>query len=406
MDEKKPRWEVKFEQYKQEGTKYEEMKKHLKALKEGKVKGNFKTKQEYQDFVDEKAKQIAEYEKNIKGYEDFKKNEQKIQNILEYRNSLQEKLDNLPKDTTEDLINKRKEQAAKAQRIAQYQLEVEDLKQQLKKDLSDGDRQILLLTLKTRMDSMGVLQEEQANLDRELASLEETGKDFNEKIEIKKDAYERKIKKCNIIAKNLLKGKDLGEIELRVEKEGKRFTSPDGKLPEETKKARNEEKYSEIEDEVVKENNALTEVSDFATKYPILARIGNFFKNIGSRVSNLFKRNDLADRVEKINNEENDRDKKRDEYIEEIAENVKSRIEAQKSGGIEANVEDIEDELLKKIAEKGVEETFRERLAFNKKEAANNNAKDFGGKYEKQGGATEKFDPTSREQSLKKDDGR
>ena len=113
MKESKPRWEKKYEEYTSQSAKYAKMKRDLKILKEGKVTGDFKTKEEYQEAVDKRAKKIEEYEKEVKGYENFKKNKEKIQNILEYRNELIEKLEKLPKarnaEETASLNNKKKE---------------------------------------------------------------------------------------------------------------------------------------------------------------------------------------------------------------------------------------------------------------------------------------------------------
>lgn len=457
MEQKKPRWEKKYEDYKEHGSKYQNMKRKLTELKKGKVTGDFKTKEEYQNAVDARERQIAEYEKEVKGYENFKKNGQKVQNILDYRNGLIEKLDKLPKvrneEETKKLNDKKEEQAAKAQRIGQYQVEIDDLKLQLKnKDLSDNDKQILLLTLKARMEAMGILQEEQSKLDREITSLEEIGKDVNEEVQRKTATYERKIAKCNIIAANLLKGKELGEFEIKVIPEYKRFTSNDGQLPKQVEQARlehqndragldeptvgeeeagdnthNDAEIVEDEPEITEEDREIAEVNDFATKHPILARIGNFFTNMGSRISNLFKRKDTDGNVE-INHDESE---STDELFEEI--------EAEGDGGngyTDATVEELEDEIddnefatmlwnnmrnrrgnsttseqgvvneeepkisldedefLKAVAEKGEEEALKDRRkAFREKiskEAANRYAEKYGGIYERQDGATAK----------------
>jgi len=463
MKESKPRWEKKYEEYTSQSGKYQNMRMYIKALKEGKVTGEFKTKEEYQKAVDARAKQIAEYEKELNGYENFKKNKDKIQNILEYRNGLIEKLSKLPKarneEETENLNNKKKEQETKSQRIAQYQKEIDELRQQLKNELSDSDKQILLLTLKTKMDSMGILQEEQANLSREIAALEEIGKDIDEETQRKTATYERKIAKCNIIAANLLKGKELGEFEIKVIPEDKKLKSSDGKLSEEVEKARYEQEQTVAQENVeetaekledsaynapeiiddamenAEEDKAIAEVNTFAQKHPRLAQIANFFKTMGSRVANLFKRKD-AEELETIEAELVEENNK-DDLFEEIEENVQKQVESEKEEAsayketsaedleedmdydyaeftemlrrsikkgkeqsapkkAEKSLEEAENEMLKAIAEKGQAKAFREKLAVNKQQSANNYATKYGGVYEKQ----------DRETTVKKDEGR
>ena len=287
------------------------------------------------------------------------------------------------------------------------------------------------------MDSMGILQEEQANLSREIAGLEEIGKDVDEATQRKTATYERKIAKCNIIAANLLKGKELGEFEIKVVPEDKKFKSSDGKLTEEVEKARAEQENDKQEQSVVEEkveetaenlednaysapeivddaienaeeDKAITEVSDFATKYPRLAKAGSFFKNmgnnvlgffknIGNKVSNLFKKEDKEEKLEAVEAELVEENDKKEDSFKEIDEAVQEQIKAEKD---EQKLESEENEMLKAIAEKGRKEAFREKLAVNKQQAAKNYAEKYGATYERQDGAT------TKQEKQANDDGR
>lgn len=406
MENKKPRWEVKYEKYLSEEPIKDKIAKmersarskiaaikrkvtekatalstEIEELKNQKVTGNFKTKEEYEEAVNAHNKLISDKEKELEdiknnpvteqeieklknnkeldGYRNYENNKDKIKNILEYRNSLMEKLEALPKNTAGEIENKKKEFEGRESRIAQYQVEIEDIKQQLKQNLSEGEKQILLLSLKTKMDSMGILQAEQGKTEREIADLEILGKDADEKTESKRDLYERKISKCNIIAANLLKGKGLEDIELRVEPESKTFTSPDGKLAKKIKSAKTKDN-SKTQPAV---DNKIEPVSEFAQKHPRLAKIGKIFKGIGSKIASWFKEDDEQYKYDPSES------KKIMDYAIEYAS---------------------EDQLLKEIAEKGKAKAFRDRQAEYKKQAANTYAKTYGGKYEMQDGATEK----------------
>lgn len=364
MEEKKPRWEVKYEKFLSE----EPIADKIKALKAEKVKGDFKTKEEY-----ENAK--SEHENEIKTYENFEKNKDKIKNLLEYRKMLESKLAKLPKDNTEQLATKKQEQAEIEEKINKYQEEIADIKKELKQDMPEENKQILLMTLKIKQDSMGELQDKQGKLDREVSTLEAEGK-ISDKDADKRAVYERRIAKCNIMAANLLKGKELGDFEVKVTPNDKKFKSPE--LDKKVKDARKEKEYIldpktgelipkdislEREDEEV--GTDLTEVSEFAKKHPRLAKIGNFFK----KIANIFKKKDGT--VE-------------DRETVEMREKIIEEVQAEKD----------EDAFLNKVAQKGFKQTLREEYEQNKKEAANAYAEKYGGRYEKQDGATAKKEET------------
>lgn len=342
--EKKPRWEIKYEKYKAEEPKYRTMRATIAELEasiatleggEVKVKGDFKTKEAYQEALEAKKSEIQKeiktkkeevdlIKKELAGYENFKNNQQQIENIFEYRKDLEHRLMALPKDTRQEVEEKRQELSGVEQRVTQYQKEIEEMKKQLKTNMPEEERQILLFTLKTKMEAMEPLQTRQSDLDMQIGTLEEQGKGFDKIAEDKRITYERKIAKCNIIAANLMKGKSLLDFDLKVEPEGKRFTSPDGKLFKTTKASRNLEKSKKEKDKEDEKN--LVGISDFEKKHPKLAKVFNFFKNIGNKI---FK------------NKEKDK-KLGDDNLKDYNK---------------------EDKTLYEITQKGKERTFKERLA-------------------------------------------
>ena len=154
---------------------------------EVKVKGDFKTKEEYQNALNAAKSKIQEeiktqkskidlIKKELAGYENFKNNQQQIENIFEYRKDLEHRLMALPKDTRQEIEEKRQELSGVEQRVTQYQKEIEGMKKQLKTNMAEEERQILLFTLKTKMEAMEPLQTRQSDLDMQIGTLEEQGK--------------------------------------------------------------------------------------------------------------------------------------------------------------------------------------------------------------------------------------
>jgi len=157
---------------------------------------------------------------------------------------------------------------------------------------------------------------------------------------------------------------------------------------------------------------------------------------MGSKVANLFKRKDKEEELETVEAELVEENNK-DDLFEEIEENVQKQVESEKEEAsayketsaedleedmdydyaeftemlrrsikkgkeqsapkkAEKSLEEAENEMLKAIAEKGQAKAFREKLAVNKQQSANNYATKYGGVYEKQ----------DRETTVKKDEGR
>lgn len=400
----KPRWEVKYEKLLMEEPitdKIQNTEEEIKRLKGEKVTGNFKSKEEYEEAVNKKSGTVAETEAKLKRYKDFEKNKGKIANILEYRKSLEAKLDKLPKDTSQEVETKKQEINNMAKIIDTYLKKIEQTKAEIKvaeKKLAEIPEEdstkkinqrasVKLLTsiLQTYEQVVGENQDKQSDLYREITTLEEEGKGFDKSAENKKMLYERRITKCNIMASNLLEGKDIGDIDLKVEQPQGKFTPANNKIKKQIQSAREEnEKEENIKAGNEKENDEEVlpvEVSEFDEKHPRLAKIKNFFKNIKDKISGIFTRGEQDDNID----------------LEEIEEEAKNEV----GKNVEQSLkEESEDELLKKIAEMGVEKTFKEQIKFNREKSANELASRFGGQYERQDGATAK---KSKEQPVQEE---
>ena len=359
--EKKPRWEIKYEKYKAEEPKYRTMRATIAKLEasmatleggEVKVKGDFKTKEEYQEALEAKKSEIQKeiktkkeevdlMRKELEKYENYKKNKDKIKNILEYRNALQARLEKLPKDLSKEIENKQKDTLAIAEGIKQYSNEIEELRKQAKNDMPEDQKRILLFTLKTKIEARESLRNKKYELNYQIRNLEGQQKSYNSDVEDKKIIYERRISKCNIIAANLLKGKNIGEFELKVEPASKKFTSPDGKIAQQINATKNAlqnktqatsqpTQYSNLNQQKMSPNGLtkVGELDEFKEKHPTMAKIRDFFKRIKRNISML-----KLKRVNKTQQEEN-------------------------------RIEDEENNLLYEVTEKGAEKTFKERLSI------------------------------------------
>lgn len=344
----KPRWEAKYEKMLNQepvSEKIAKLKEEIENTKRNEV-GTFKTKEEYQDALREAKLKLPEQEAQLQDYENYEKNKTKIANILAYRKELEKQLENNPVvkeiEKNSKILEEQKKRAnelmAKMQKSGIDKSEYNDLQEDLE-----------------------ITQAVIRNLDERNESLK-TSSDNKEK-----EICERKIAKCNLIAANLLKGKNLEDIQIKIEPSSKTFTE-----------AKNNEKAG-----------YLVNVSEFAKKHPRLAKIGEFFKNGFSSIKNRIAKVFAGKGKEKTEQSISDKE------MEEVREIIRSAREAKKAEIKQSR----EDQLLSYIAEYGKEDgekafrdSLRVELEDKKKAAANSYAEKYGGRYENQDGATHKKD--------------
>ena len=375
----KPRWETKYEKFLSEEPiteKIESMKVKIEYLKSGKVTGNFKTKEEYEKAVSTKEKEISVLETKLTEYERFMKNKDKIANVLEYRKSLETKLDKLPKDTSGQLLNKKQEIDAIGKRIDHYLMRIEETKEDLKnvKRSKNSDQEsdkaisisLLNNTLLTYNDVLSKLQDKQYNLYKEIRELEEGGKNLNQDSINERILLERRIAKCNLLAANLLKGKNIEDIQLK-KVEGK-FTSKEENLKKQIQVK--EEEQDAGKNNINIKQNLPSNVTKIEEKHSIISRIKNNIKKFFENIKNKLEKSVVKDEPEQKNSIE-----------QEISNNVEQMLEEEKTSAL---LNEREDELLKAIAEKGAHAVFTEKLLVNKKIAIDREAKKYGGTYDKQ----------------------
>ena len=376
----KPGWEAKYEKMlnqEQVSEKIAKLKEEIENTKRNEV-GTFKTKEEYQDALREAKLKLPEQEAQLQDYENYEKNKTKIANILAYRKELEKQLENNPVvkeiEKNSKILEEQKKRAnelmAKMQKSGIDKSEYNDLQE---------DLEITQAVIRNLNERDEILQADPANKEKEMC--------------------ERRIAKCNLIAANLLKGKNLEDIQIKIEPSNKVFKQQKTtkKQEQETEKQEKAPKEGELSDpEIIddEQENAKTnypaKLEDFATRHPRLARIAGFFKNgfssIKNRIARLFARkgeaqaetenatpentsnvepeveNKTEQKVEEKVEEKTEQEPKlSDQEMEEVREIIKSSREAKKAETKELR----ENRLLSYITEYGKEDgekAFRDSL--------------------------------------------
>lgn len=419
----KPRWEAKYEKMLNQepvSEKIAKLKEEIENTKRNEV-GTFKTKEEYQDALREAKFKLPEQEAQLQDYENYEKNKEKIKNIYEYRKILENKLAKLPKSKKREIEDKNKELSENNTKTQEISNKVDELLAKINSGkLTSVERAATEVELQNTLQAEKLLKEKSSDLDNEIKKLniEENSSNLDEVV-AEREKYERKIAKCNLIAANLLKGKDLEDIQIKIEPSNKVFkqqknTKEQAQEPEKqenaTEKQEKAPKEGELSDpEIIDDeqenakSNYPAKLEDFATRHPRLAKIAEFFKdgynNIKDKVTKLFAKKDKNE-VVKGAEKETDKESKQEAKSKtepEIDEKDMEEVKEMMNKAIkEVRDNKNEDELLKHIANDGHEKTFRDHLKVNKLIAANEYAEKYGGRYEKQDGATHKKDESEQ----------
>ena len=443
--ENKPRWEKRYEELVAKepvAEKIVKLKEEIANIKKGEV-GDFKTKEDYDKAFGEARQDLPNKEKELVNYKNYEKNKAKIANILAYRKELEEELKKLP-------VIDRKMEMEKNNRLLEVQeARIDELIAKMNRPGIDKNEYSEL------QEDLGITQAVIRNLKEQNKILEDDSADK------KREMCERRIAKCNLIAANLLKGKNLEDIQIKIEPSSKTFTeakteeAKQVETPEEPTK--NEESQEPVKEEKLEEineavNEALEEdfertntdagypvnVSEFAERHPRLAKIAGFFKNgfssIKDKIAKLFARkneeqvetenstpentsnvepeveNKTEQKVEEKVEEKTEQEPKlSDQEMEEVREIIKSSRETREAKepqeSREARKAEIktlrEDQLLSDIAKYGKEDgekAFRNRLRVELEYRKKVAANEYAEKY---GGRYESQDGATH----KKDDG-
>lgn len=311
-----------------------------------------------------------EYER-LKYLNKVKENLPKVKNIMEFKEKLNEKLNETKKQIYD--INKLQELNREEQLINQELNRLMSQEENLKRELKAGtikeedyDKEMMQLRSDKNKN-----QEKYRKNQENFKNLSATKIKVNrENLEAKVVELSSKISKCNMACNNLMKGKSWEAIEIKLDNwEEKRFTSSsrtpirtaeEANATKDNPKVDDQEKPDEEQLNFNEENEETALVPEtqesrfqkFVNKHPRFKKVVEFFKDKFSI---------------KTEKEETEETEEKEETTEAHASNTK----AERS---------FKDEL-REIAEKGLDGVKKERLEEMKKEAHARETEKFGKEY-------------------------
>lgn len=412
---RKQKWEKEFEAYDKQAE--------IEKINELSAKFEAKsiTKEEY-----------AQLNKKLGVY----KNVEKVANIVELKNQLEEERDKINKEIEKIKKEQKLEEETMKDIVPDEQLEEElnkiqeelaKVSEKLKsKDLSDEDKE-KLEKQRTELINKKDQNNKKFAENKEKISKYQPKKDVKDikELEEKKDEIGIKISKCCFVGKMLMAGKSWEYIEIQHEK-NKKYTSKDSKLTEKVSKQdekHEQEKQNDMEikkQEELETDNTLEEINNgirkdvekisqeetennyfdnkeeskdlvkqnkFKEKHPRLFKIFESIKNLFNR-----KNNEKDDqKYETIIKEEAPKEVKEEIIKEENVkeENVKEEIIKEDNAKEEINSEKTQrDEFLdylKVVSEKGIDQVkkdaAKQKFEENKKTAYARETEKFGKEY-------------------------
>lgn len=386
MENKKPRWEVKYEDFlsreteiqskiQGESSQLEELKAQIRTTANRKRQELFAKINELDESI-QKYKESKEY----KDFENFQNNKTQLANIYEYKKILVKKI-----EQNERIINDHKDSQAKRQsNIAEKNEKIEKNNARIEELYDDIGKGTDPDTEKKQEEVRSLLKENE-NLGLEITKMkddyvkEEAKDEEMNKAKMQNEKYERRLAKCNIIGAGLMKGKELQDISLElIDDKQTEPVKTTGSLKDHmvqyTEQAMEEEENdsSSIEQEEENDSSSLEQEEEendsssleqeeekeetFETKHPRLAKISKFFKKLFRRD----KEEDLKDEKETTKEEEQQEEERQEEQSEneilkEIAlhgvEAVRRKLKEEKEAEEEARKSDLKERLRVRRAE-------------------------------------------------------
>ena len=338
--------------------KYEE-------LKSGKLDTIISELQRKFDNKNIKREELKELEKAKR----IKENMQKIENVVEYKEKLEDQLKKLKaeQDRRKSLIDLSKETKRlddelsvleRKKAVAQKKLKTSNLSDDQKKEIEE-----MLTELKSKISKN---QEAFSRNQLAIAATSKAGGKLaelpQEELQARITSIGSKISKCNMICGKLIEGYSWESIDMKLEQwQDRKLTSKKETADkmraaanvdkkERTKRAATQEKGTTREDskgktgrndsegskgkEKTEKGGSLVEVSEFDRKHPKLAKIKSFFKKMGQKIKDTFT------------DEEVSQEKTPEVKAKEEADDFRSYI--------------------KVVADKGIKQADKERLAAKK----------------------------------------
>ncbi len=323
-DNNKRKWEEDYEKYSTMNLD-DEIKKLEEEIRESGEKRTLTTQKEYKE---DKANQ-KEKEKEINKMKALKQNMPQVKRIIDQKDKLVNRLKKL---------NEQKKEVEDTKKLGQEGKKLED---ELN-ELLENEKKIkeALKNPKITDESRAKLQE---SLNKNALAQKSNNKKFSDnqleltkklnsplqKKDFEKEIRETKnmISRCNFIGRNLMEGKSTQEIITDLSKwEDKKFVDKTAetkkktekskepektekpKEPEKTEKPKEAEKGGKSKDDITEyekavkekineEDKDLAEISEFDQKHPRIAKVKNFFKNMGTKAKSAYEK--VKDKITK-----------------------------------------------------------------------------------------------------------
>lgn len=381
MEDKKEKWEIQFENYKN-GS----LDKELEELK---------------SKYDNKEIDIKTYMKEQKRFEKIKANLPKIEHLVELRVELKD----LKKEIEKEFVNRENEKTSKTTENAMRKLDIEnealminidDAKKRLKdKNLSEKDRKDLEKKLSKDEEKLSKNNDKYLELNaksKENSAPRQSQISKMSKQDLNKN-YQKicmKLSRNNFYAKRLIKGYDIESVKKQdkeIDWTARKYDIDikkliaKGKEAEKMKALKETAKEEPIVDNLMeeqigndvkkileeRENNsdkeelAMVEVSEFEQKHPRLAKIRKFLSNIKNKIFNKEEKEDLQ--TEKKTDEKENIDKNEEKITNTPHKDFVKRLK------------DMSEYEISDVAEKGMDGIKAERMIEAKKRLLENKQK-------------------------------
>ena len=214
-------------------------------------------------------------------------------------------------------------------------------------------------------------------------------KDFGKEIQATKNM----ISKCNFTGRNLMEGKKMQQITTDLKKwKDKKFVDKDGTTKEKKEKSENshkpknaeklekeanvEEYEKAVAEKINEEDKDLAKVSEFDQKHPRIAKVKNFFKNMGTKAKSAYVK--VKDKITKRADKEEEISKSGE--TKKTEEKTPKEVEGKLS---EKEIAEKKAAMMERLATKGSfvkNQTDLDKIAKEKAEAKAKKEKDDEGR--------------------------
>lgn len=350
--------------------KYEEAKKMIKDAEAYQKLKSLDKNEEAKEFLKDKdAKYIKEI-KDIKTMRKVKANLSKVENVLEVKEELITQI-NIIKEQIIEMDKLEKEIQKEEKDVKEKEDKWRELDKKIAKTKEPGEREKLISEQeKIKKEFADTTIEERKEIINEKMNTLNKKVSANSKEELARKSFElgRKVSMCNVAARGLLEGKNIGDIDLDKNIVGKKFDANEEikrilKYSRENNKEKNEkikeekieklpEKISEKHMQGEKKETSLVDFYNFKEKHPILAKIPGLTKFV-----NFIKNKNINQQKNNIEEKEfyNSEAKSNKEEVAKGTTNKKTYIPRE---------ENEFKKFLKESAEKGMEEARKNTFAY------------------------------------------